>query len=163
MMIRKFLERCLLAAILACAASAFAAQQPAPLAFADDLAAAAQTAREKRVPVLLAFMQKTCPYCAISRKDFLEPLQASAEWRDRVIILEVDVDSSRALRDFAGKPTTHREFARRNAARRVPTLIVFDDRGERAAPPIVGLMGEDFYRLYIEQAIEAGLVRQRRR
>jgi thioredoxin-related protein len=152
------------AAILACVAAPAAARaQHEALRHAGDLAAAAREARARQVPVLLAFMQKTCPYCAIARKDYLEPMQADPAWRGRVIMLEIDVDEERALRDFAGAQTTHRAFARRLGVRRVPTLIVFDSDGEPAARPIVGLAGSsDFYRLYITQAIETGLQRQRR-
>jgi thioredoxin-related protein len=74
-----------------------------------------------------------------------------------VIVREVDVASGQRLVDFDGRATTHREFARRYQVRRVPTVVVMDGRGEPLAEPIVGLMGPDFYRLYLEQAIEAGL------
>ena len=37
----------------------------------------------------------------------------------------------------------------------------FRSKGKAAAPPISGLLTADFYGLYIEQAVEAGLVRMR--
>lgn len=149
-------------AIVACGllATVPAAAQLQP---AGDLAATAADARSRRVPVLVAFMQQSCPYCAVARRDYLLPLQNDPQWRDRVMIREIDVDRGTALRDFSGKPTTHRAFARSLNVRRVPTLIVFDADGKPAAAPLTGLMGEDFYRLYIEQAIESGLVRMRGR
>jgi len=130
---------------------------------ADDLAQVATEARSKRIPVLIAFMQESCPYCAIARRDHLLPLQSDPKWQHRVLIHEIDVDRSTALRDFAGAATTHRAFARSHNARRVPTLIVFDADGNRVGPPIVGLLSEDYYRLYIEQGIEAGLAKMRKR
>jgi len=130
---------------------------------ADDLAQVAAEARAKRVPVLIAFMQESCPYCAVARRDFLLPLQSDPQWQHRVLIREIDVDRNTALRDFSGAATTHRAFARGHDARRVPTLIVFDADGNRVGPPIIGLLTADFYRLYIEQGIEAGLARMRRR
>ena len=78
-----------------------------------------------------------------------------------MLIREIDVDRSTAMRDFAGVVTTHREYARHLGIKRVPTLIVFDADGQRVAPPITGLLADDFYRLYIEQGIEAGLNRMR--
>ena len=80
-----------------------------------------------------------------------------------MLIREIDVGRSTALRDFDGKATTHRSFARSHGVRRVPTLIAFDGEGKPVAPPIVGLLADDFYRLYIEQALEAGLVKMRPR
>lgn len=108
-------------------------------------------------------MQQSCPYCAVARRDYLLPLQADPRWGGRVLIVEVDVDRNTPLRDFAGRPTTHRAFARSHQVRRVPTLIVFDAEGRPAASPITGLVSEDFYRLYIGQAIEAGLAKMKGR
>ena len=130
---------------------------------ADGLAQLAAEARSKRVPVLIAFMQESCPYCAVARRDYLQPLQTDPKWQQRVLIREIDVDRSTPLRDFTGAATTHRAFARSLDARRVPTLIFFDADGNRVGPPIIGLLLEDFYRLYIEQGIEAGLARMRKR
>ena len=134
----------------------------AQLVAADDLFAVAAQARARRVPVLIAFMQKSCPYCAVARRDYLTPLQHHPQWKDRVLIREIDIESHAALRDFSGAVTTTRDFARAHAVRRVPTLIAFDADGEQVYPPIVGLLGEDFYPIYIEQAIEAGLAHMRR-
>lgn len=80
-----------------------------------------------------------------------------------MLIREIDVDRSTELRDFAGTATTHRAFARSHNVTRVPTLIVFDAGGKPVGQPVTGLLSEDFYRLYIEQAIEAGLTRMRPR
>ena len=130
---------------------------------ADDLAQVAAEARDKRIPVLVAFMQQSCPYCAVARRNHLLPLQSDPLWRNRVLIREVDVDRNTSMRDFSGAATTHRAFARVHDVRKVPTLIVFDADGKSVGSPLVGLLTEDFYRLYIEQAIESGLTRMRGR
>lgn len=135
----------------------------AQLLAADDLAQLAAEARAKRVPVLIAFMQQSCPYCAIARRDHLLPLQASPQWRERVLIREVETDRSTPLRDFSGAATTHRAFAKKHDVRRVPTLIVFDADGKTVGQPLTGLLTRDFYQLYIEQAIEGGLAKMRTR
>jgi len=147
-------------AILACALIAPTAGAE-PLPFATDLAQTARVAREQRVPVMIAFTLKSCPYCTIARRDHLEPMRASKKWRDKAIMLELQLDSAAPLRDFAGNATTARDFARRFAVRRVPTVIVFDDKGTPAALPLVGLSSGDFYSLYLEQAVEAGLINMR--
>ena len=146
--------------ILACACVATAVHAD-PLPLASDLEAAARTAREQRAPVLIAFTLKNCPYCAIARRDHLEPLRASDKWRNKAILLELQIDGTQALRDFSGNATTARDFARRYAVRRVPTVIVFDDQGKPAATPLVGLSSGDFYTLYLEQALESGLIQMR--
>ena len=138
-----------------------AAPSHAQLQPADDRARAAAEARSRGVPLLVAFMQQSCPYCAVARRDHLLPLQSDPQWSNRVRIVEIETDRNTRLRDFAGNTTTHRAFAKSLGVRRVPTLIVFDADGRQAAPPITGLLSEDFYRLYIEQAIEAGITRMR--
>jgi thioredoxin-related protein len=157
MIISNFWGRVGLAVILTCGLPAFAASLP----MADDLAAAGREARELRVPILVVFTLRTCPYCAAAKRDYLEPMHASAQWRRKVIVREIEVDSRQPMRDFAGQPTTQREFAGKQEVKRVPTVIVFDDEGKRAATPIVGLMSSDFYGLYLEQSIDAGLTRVR--
>ncbi len=99
----------------------------------------------------------------MARRDYLSVLQKDPQWKSRVLIREIDVDRSLKLRDFSGTMTTHREFARAHDVRRVPTIIVFDADGKRVSPPIIGLLSDEFYRLYIEQAIEAGITKMRRR
>ena len=148
--------------IVACALLG-AAPAIAQLLAADDLGQVAAEARAKRVPVLIAFMQQSCPYCAVARTNHLLPLQSDPLWRNRVLIREVDVDRNTSMRDFSGAATTHRAFARLHDVRKVPTLIVFDADGKSVGSPLVGLLTEDFYRLYIEQAIESGLTRMRGR
>jgi thioredoxin-related protein len=80
-----------------------------------------------------------------------------------VLIREVETDRSTPMRDFAGTATTHRAFARSHDVRKVPTLMVFDSDGKPVGPPLTGLLTQDFYQLYIEQAIEGGLTRMRGR
>lgn len=148
--------------ILACTLASSAATVYAdPLPLATDLAQAVRTAREQRIPILIAFTLKNCPYCATARRDHLEPMRASEKWRDKAIMLELQIDGPQPLRDFAGGVTTARDFARRFEVRRVPTVIVFNDSGKPTATPLVGLSSGDFYSLYLEQAVESGLIDMR--
>lgn len=73
---------------------------------------------------------------------------------------EVDIDSSASLRDFEGRPVSHSAFAKRHQVTRVPMVIVVDAQGKPVAPSIDGLM-TDFFALYLQQAVEAGLLRLR--
>jgi thioredoxin-related protein len=146
--------------ILACTIYATgAAAESLPLV--SDLEAAAKIAREQRAPLLVAFTLKRCPYCNTARREYWAPLNGSAQWRGKVVMVELMVDGAPDLRDFEGKPITARDFARRHAVRSVPTVIVFDGDGIPAARPLVGLVSADFYGAYLEQAIEAGLAKTR--
>lgn len=165
MIFKEFVGRAWIAAILACAAAAAGAQAGNGLRLADDLAAIAAEARERRIPIMIAFTQADCRYCHTAKRDYLIPIQNNAGLRDKVIIREVDVDSSAMLRDFEGRMATQSEFSKRYQVKRVPTVIVMDDTGKPLASPVVGLMAADFYGLYLQQAIEEGLygLRSRRR
>ena len=159
MLFAKSSKRALIVAILALPVLPAFAQER--LAYADDLAATASEAGKRRVPVMLVFTDASCPYCARAKRDYLVPLQSRGQFADKVIVLEVDVASGRRLRDFAGHITTHREYAQREQVRKVPTVLVTGTRGEPLAAPIVGLLAPDFYRLYLEHAVEEGLFKLR--
>lgn len=147
--------------ILACAALlAVPGAQGAP-PVTNDLAAVARLAREQRVPVVVAFTLKDCPYCARARREYWTPMHDSAAWRAKMRMAEIMLDGEPAMRDFSGTATTVRAFAQRFNVRQVPTVIVFDTQGEPAAEPVVGLTIADFYGAYLEQAIEQGLARVR--
>jgi len=161
MIFKEFVARFWIVAILACVAVAAAAQTTDELRPAGDLAAVARQARAQHIPIMIAFTQASCEYCYAAKRDYLVPMNRSAELRDKVIILEVGIDSESNLRDFGGQTISHREFSQRYHVKKVPTVIVVDDGGKPVASPIVGLIAEDFYRLYLQQAIDEGLIRMR--
>lgn len=160
MTLETFRARAWAAAILTCAltgtGSAFGAGRTA----ADDLALIAAEARAKGVPILLAFTRERCVYCERAKRDHWPALQAG-RLRRQVIFREVDVEGETPLRDFDGKTVTAAGLARRYGIERVPTVVVVDSRGRVLSAPIVGLPSEDFYPLYLERAVEQGLLQIR--
>lgn len=159
MIFKEFAGLVVTAAILACTAAPAAAKPGNELRVADDLVTLASEAREQRAPVMIVFTQAGCIHCEIAIRDYLGPMNRSAELRDKVIIREIDVDSRTKLRDFSGKTVSQKEFSLRYRVRSVPTVIVMDDVGKPVAPPIVGLLADDFYRLYLQQAIDEGRIK----
>ncbi|MDH5535526.1 MAG: thioredoxin family protein [Betaproteobacteria bacterium] len=151
--------RLLTCCILACAPAWAAAQPAATLAFADDLSVTAREARSRRVPIMLVFTEASCHHCSRAKRDHLVPLQASRDYGRKVIVREIDVKRGDRLVDFAGVQTTPSAFARRYEVRLVPTVIVVDHTGRRMGEAIVGLLIQDFYQLYLEQAIDLARTR----
>jgi thioredoxin-related protein len=139
------------------APGALAAGVPA----AADLAADLAQARAKRVPLLVLFSLPDCGYCERVRQEFLYPLRADPQWRDRFILRQVDVGSAQPLRDLAGGRSTHGKFAAAQGIRLAPTVKVFDAEGREASEPLVGLLTPELYGLYLERALEEGLARAR--
>jgi thioredoxin-related protein len=155
-MFRNRLGPLLLASILACATACSVAHAQPTLQPANDLTQISEQARRQHVPVLIAFTQAGCPYCAKVKRSYLIPLGTSAAWGNKVVMREVDIDSTTAVRDFVGRETTQREFARQHHITLVPTLMIFNARGEQLAEPLIGLTSEDFYGFYLERLIQAG-------
>jgi hypothetical protein len=83
-------------------------------------------------------------------------MQKGPAWRKKVIIRELEVGSNRPLALFDGTKSTEGAFAAENKVFMVPTVKVFDTRGQEAAEPIVGLLIPDYYFGYIQNAIEEG-------
>lgn len=134
----------------------------AEIATAADLSADLALARSRGIPLLLLFSLTDCGYCERVRREFLLPLQVSPEWRDRVIMRQVDLNSAAALADFEGRETTHGRFAAGQQIRLAPTVKVFDPAGREATEPLVGLLTPELYGLYLERALDEGLARARR-
>lgn len=137
------------------------AQGDADVPVAHDLAAESQAAQAKQMPVLVLFMSPQCPYCEQVLKEFLLPMQHNPEYRTKVVMRQVVIDSNARLLDFAGRTTTHAQFAAQNKIRLVPTIKLFDARGRELTEPLVGLLTPDFYGAYLDQAIDEALAKVR--
>lgn len=149
-----------LAAILAWLPVALAAA-PGTLTPAQDLVRDARELRARKLPLLVLYSQSDCQWCEKARREYLVPMQNDGAYRDRVLLRQVDLDSDAALTDFAGRRTTHREFAKGERARVTPTVAFYGPDGERLSEPIVGLRIPDFYQAYLDRAIDEGVARLR--
>lgn len=126
---------------------------------ASNLHADAQLARRKGKPVLIIFTSPSCVYCERVIHYYLIPMQRNPDYAGKVLIRQVDMTSPRALADFRGKATTEKQYAARLKINFAPTIVVFTPDGKPAGKPLVGLGPKDYYGGYMDQAINAGLVR----
>jgi thioredoxin-related protein len=131
------------------------------LVHARNFQADARTAAKRRVPILVVFTSPTCPYCERVKREYLVPMHKDPAYRSRVIIREVTVDAATPLTGFDGAPTTEDAFAAANKVFMVPTVKVFDTRGNDAGEAIVGMLTPDYYFGYLETAIDEGMVKVR--
>lgn len=129
--------------------------RPAPRALPDarDFQADARESRAQRTPILVFYTAADCPYCAIVREDYLEPMFNGREYRDRLLFRTVHVDSDDAVRDFGGRARTHAEFAQAQGVRLTPYIKFYDASGRELVPGLLGLTTRDFFGGYLEQAI----------
>ncbi len=109
--------------------------------------------------MLVLYSQADCRWCERAKQEVLQPLQNEPASRSRVVFREIALDADHPLADFAGRPTTHRRFAKNAGAHFTPTLMIYGPDGARLAEPIVGFRIADFYAEYVDRAIEEGLTR----
>jgi thioredoxin-related protein len=133
---------------------AFAASAAEPLPFARDLAADGRNARETGRVIVVLYSTADCPYCRKVRDGFLGPMHASADEAKRVLVREIEVDSDRAVVDFAGRPTTHAELAKGRRVRIVPYVVFLAPQGKPLAEPLIGIGSADLYGGLLERRIE---------
>lgn len=140
------------ALILACLPLASPAAEALPAAAALDAEAAA--AARAGGPLIVIFSRADCRFCQAVKRDYLQPLAADPRYGKRVVIRELRQDSDAALRDFAGRPTTHAAFAAAEKVKLVPVVAFYGPGGRQLHPPIVGARLPDFYQSYLEDAVE---------
>ena len=131
------------------------------LTVARDLAADARVMREKRIPMLVLFAQKDCPWCERARREFLLPMQKDPATAAKVRMRQINIDSDAPLIDFSGHYTTDRAFAKAHQAGLTPTLMFFGPDGRQLAETIVGFQTADFYGATIDRGIDQSLARLR--
>ncbi len=81
-----------------------------------------------------------CHYCATVKADVYFPMNDDPDARARVVLREIQVDSSAPIREFSGSQLNHREFAKIRGITIVPTLEIVDEQG-RAAHRAFGWIG----------------------
>lgn len=139
----------LFAVWLALATGASQAATPV-LPLADDMAAHARVAAAHDRPLVVLVTIPNCRYCHMVRQQYLLPMLQ----RNEIDVREVDMTSSRSLRDFDGRTTTSQAWAKARDVRLAPTVLFLDTTGKPLAPGLVGVSAE-FYGAYLQQALDA--------
>jgi thioredoxin-related protein len=124
----------------------------ASLPVIQDFTLEAKDSKKKKTPILVLFMSKTCTYCEKVLQDFLLPMQRDPEYKNKVILRQIETGSTEKLVDFDGKVTTQKEFSSRFKIWAVPTVMLFDSHGHELTK-IVGLLTLDYYWAYLDDAI----------
>ncbi len=128
---------------------------------AADLHADARTARAQRLPIVLFFYSKTCPFCREVEDVYLARLQEENEKTPRFLLRTVEISQTQALVSFDGITTDYRAFAKQQGVTLVPHLRFLGPGGEALAPDLVGLTTRDFYAGYLEDSIATAVEKLR--
>jgi len=125
------------------------------LPWSKDLLAESRQAACHGQPLVVMFGSSTCPYCSVVRSLYMIPLMSDERYPG-IISRELEIDSAQLVRDFSGKWLPMSELASKYGVTLVPQVVVFGPDGEQAGKPLIGISNEDFYGVYLDQAIIAG-------
>lgn len=128
---------------------------------AEDLRMLGKQAAADRIPIMLVFTSPFCIYCDRVKAEYLGPMVDDPEYRDKVIIRQIEAGGDIALVGFDGRKTTHGAYAASQKIVMVPTIKVLDGQGRELSRPIVGFLTPDFYFGYIQNAMNEGLEKMR--
>lgn len=132
-----------------------------PIQEVQDLAVLGNQARDAQTPILIMFSQKGCTYCVILEENYLRPMLKSGEYKNKVIIRKIRIDSFDTLRDFNGKEIDADQFASDYRAYVTPTMVFLDHNGLELTKRLMGVGTEGFFADEIDTAITTSLNRLR--
>ena len=121
-----------------------------------NLQETAKKAGDDKVYIIM-FGAEHCPFCLEMKDLYLEPMLTDANYTDRVVIREVEIDDDSPMVDFEGAKTLQSVYARRFGVFLTPTLVFLDSKGREKAKKIVGLGDENYFSYYLDEAINKAL------
>lgn len=122
-----------------------AASLPPARSLPDELAQALQRGQ----PLVVMVSLEGCPFCRIARQSHLAPMH-----REGGAIVQVDMRSALAVRDFDARMVTHDTLVQRWRIPIAPTLLFFGPGGREVAERMEGAYQPDFYGPYLQARLE---------
>ncbi len=138
----------MLAALSGRRGDAFAAEPP-QLPAAQSLSNEVQQALRKGSPLVVMVSLDGCPFCKLARENYLAPLVRD----ERLPVVQVDMRSARALRNFTGAAATHDQMVRAWGVTIAPTVLFFGRGGVEVAERLTGGYIPDFYGAYLDERL----------
>lgn len=123
-----------------------------------NLQADAALAQARGIPLLIMFSLDNCPYCRVVRQDFLDPMQLSGDYRNKVLMRILKMDGT-LVTDFDGRRIPVDDLAVRYGASVAPTVVLLNHRGQMLTERLLGISTPDFYGAYLDTAIDKSLQR----
>ncbi len=139
----------LLAGAALCATGA-AWAAPAVLPPAESLQDELVLALKKGQPLVVMVSLEGCPFCKVVRENYLGPLRQ----QQGLPVVQVDMRSKRALKNFRGDSTTHDDMIRQWRIRIAPTVLFLGRDGVEVAERLVGGYIPDFYGAYLDDRLQ---------
>lgn len=134
--------------------AAYARENDFSVAISSDFQTVADDAKKRQLPVLMFFAAEDCEHCERLEADYLAGMSKSTEYKDKVIIRKVMIDSDRDINDFSGKKVSAVAFSDQYKIRVTPTLMLVDHYGNKLTQKIVGYNRSGFFGAYLDEAID---------
>ncbi|MNR87763.1 hypothetical protein D3C72_186630 [compost metagenome] len=135
--------------------SASAADKSDLIPMLSDLARDSAQAQREGEPIILFFSLPGCPYCHVVRNNYLQPLLRDGNRKQRAIIREVDLSSTKSVSAWDGAASNQRGIAQMYKVFVAPTVIFVDATGCMLAAPIIGGDIAGLYGGYLDNAFDA--------
>jgi thioredoxin-related protein len=152
---RRNLLGLLAASLLLMQAASVHSAGPGQLKQALNLQRDGQLAARQGTPLLLMVSREECPFCEQMKKEILQPMELSGEYRDRVLIRELLVDDWRPVVNFQGHKQSAADLAAGYKAGLTPTLLFLDSEGKELTQRMIGINTIELFGLYLDTAIDA--------
>ncbi|WP_322521520.1 thioredoxin family protein [Guyparkeria halophila] len=109
----------------------------------------------QQIPMLMFFHATYCSYCRTVDDEFLQTMAADPDYKGRLIIRRVEIDSAEPEILWQGTSYTPVEFARFQGVQLVPEVIYFAPGGKQVVDELKGVTVPDFYPQYLDQRLRA--------
>jgi len=126
---------------------------PVTIKDGTNLVADGSESNSKKIPVILFFSMKHCPYCREVEEDYLKPMLRNAEYDNKVIIRKIRIDSNGDVIDFKGNAQDVEDFSDSYNVSMVPHLLLVDSQGNQLLDPIIGIANSHYYSSELDSAI----------
>lgn len=118
-----------------------------------DFQADARHSQRNNIPIMVLFSAEYCEYCLRLKEEFLQPMQISGDYDNRVIMREIDIDGIAAIQDFDQSTRHEYQIAQRLEIELVPTIIYLDHLGREIITRTVGMATTDIQGGYLDRDI----------
>lgn len=125
--------------------------QESGLNMPNSLLAELAVALKRRSPLLVMVSLPGCPFCKISRTNYLLPLQRETG----LAMVQVDMRNRQTLVGFDGVSQTQDQLVRAWGVKVAPTVLFFGAGGTEVAERLVGGYIPDFYGYYLDERVRA--------
>lgn len=104
-------------------------------------------------PLIVLVSLDNCPFCKISRENYLIPLSREQSLQ----VVQVNLGHATAIVDTQGKRTTQAELIKSWNINAAPTVLFLGKSGQEIAPRLVGGTTSDFYGAYLQERVDLAI------